>query len=85
MPPGLVVEVPLHGLAEAAFEIFLRFPVEFSLDLAGVDRVAEVVAGAVGDEGDEGGVALFPLTLALSPRGGEGSVLLCPLTLGRPS
>lgn len=53
LPPGLVVEVPLDRLAKAAFEVFLWFPAEFTLDLAGVDRVAEVVAGAVGDEGDE--------------------------------
>jgi len=67
LPSGLVVEVPLDGLSEAALEIFLRFPAEFALDLAGVDRVAEVVAGAVGHEGDERGVASLPLTLTLSP------------------
>ncbi|GAB5516820.1 MAG: hypothetical protein Rhob2KO_45450 [Rhodopirellula baltica] len=52
----------------------MRFPAEFALDFAGVDRVAEVVAGAVGHEGDEGGVTFCPLTLALSPvSDGEGT------------
>lgn len=32
LPPGLVVEVPLDGFAEAALEIFLGFPAEFVFD-----------------------------------------------------
>lgn len=51
--PFGVVQVPLHGLADAGFEGFLGSPAEFALNLAGVDGVAQVVAGAVGDVGDE--------------------------------
>jgi hypothetical protein len=51
--PVLVGEVPLDGLADAGLEGLGRAPAEFALDLAGVDGVAAVVAGAVGDVGDE--------------------------------
>ena len=40
-------KVPLNGLADTAFKGFLRFPVEFSCDLGGVDGVAQIVAGTV--------------------------------------
>jgi hypothetical protein len=51
-PPILVVQVPLHGLADAGLEGFGRFPAEFTLYLARIDGVAPVVAGAVGHIGD---------------------------------
>src|SRR5690606_25457054 len=47
--PFHVVQVPLDGFAQAGFEAFLRHPAKFALDLAGVDGVAQVVAGAVFD------------------------------------
>ena len=47
--PVGVVEVPLHGLADAGLEGLGRAPAELALDLARVDRVAPVVAGAVVD------------------------------------
>ena len=56
--PILIVEIPLHRLADAGIEGFGRFPAEFSLEFAGVDGVAAVVAGAILDVGDLVGVGL---------------------------
>ena len=50
--PCLVVEIPLHGLADTGLERLGRLPAEFAFDLGGVDGVAAVVAGAVLDVGD---------------------------------
>ena len=50
--PSLVVEIPLHGLADAGLEGFGGLPAEFAFDLAGVDGVAAVVTGAVLNVGD---------------------------------
>ena len=61
--PGLVVQIPLHGLADAGLEGLGRLPAQFALDLAGVDGVAAVVAGAVRDVGD-----LFLVGLAVGAR-----------------
>ncbi len=52
LDPGLVIEIPLHGLPDAGLEGLGRFPAEFAFELTGVDGVASVVAGAVGDVGD---------------------------------
>ena len=51
--PLLVVEVPADGLLYAFLKLEARFPAEFCLELAAVDGVAHVVAGAVDDKGDE--------------------------------
>jgi len=51
-----VGEVPLDGFANAGFESFGGFPAEFTVDFGGIDRVAAVVAGAVGDIGDLRGI-----------------------------
>ena len=56
MPPVLVFQIPLYGFADTAVEGFLGCPAEFALDFCGVDGVALVVAGAVGDVGDEVGI-----------------------------
>ncbi len=53
LPPGAVVQVPLHGLAQAAVEVVRRGPVQRGGGAGRVDLVAEVVAGAVGDELDQ--------------------------------
>ena len=57
--PCLVVEVPSHGLLDAFLELQAGFPSELALELAAVDGVAQVVAGAVGDVGDEVEVGPF--------------------------
>ena len=49
-------EVPLDGFANAGFESFGGFPAEFTVDFGGIDRVAAVMAGAVGDIGDLRGI-----------------------------
>ena len=51
--PRLVVKIPLHGLAQAGLKVFFRLPAEFISYFGGVDCVAHIVAGAIGDEGDQ--------------------------------
>ena len=53
-----MVEIPVDCLGDAGGEVFFRSPAEFGLEFAAVDRVAAVVAGAVGDVGDLLGVGL---------------------------
>ena len=53
LPPGFVMKVPIDGFAEAGGVVLLGRPAKFVTDLRGIDGVAEVVAGAVGDEGDQ--------------------------------
>src|SRR5207253_182858 len=48
-PPRLVLAIPGDGAAHPLVEADLRFPAEFAADLAAVEQVAPVVAGAVGD------------------------------------
>ena len=47
-----VVQVPLHRLADASLEGLGRLPAQFALDLARIDSVAAIMAGAVGHKGD---------------------------------
>ena len=57
-PPGLVLDVPVDGGLEALGEVGVgRPPAELALELGGVDGVAAVVAGAVGDPVEVLGVA----------------------------
>ena len=57
-PPGLVGDVPVDGLLEALGEVGVRRPpAQLALELGGVDGVAAVVAGAVGDPVEVLGVA----------------------------
>ena len=57
-PPGLVGDVPVDGGPEALGEVGVRRPpAELGLQLGGVDGVAAVVAGAVGDPVEVLGVA----------------------------
>ena len=58
--PGLIVQIPLHRLADAGLEGLGRLPAQFAFDLAGVYGVAAVVTGAIGDVGD-----LFLVRLAV--------------------
>jgi hypothetical protein len=48
-PPILVVEIPAHRLLDAGLERLLWGPVELIADARGVDCVALIVAGSVGD------------------------------------
>ena len=57
-PPGLVGHVPVGGLLQALGEVGAgRPPAELAPELGGVDGVAAVVAGAVGDPVEVLGVA----------------------------
>lgn len=48
-----VNQIPLNRFANSGLEGFFWRPAQFALDLAGVDSVAQIVAGAVLDVGDE--------------------------------
>src|ERR1700674_3292616 len=52
-----MIEVPAHRLREPRRERLARAPAELAPDLGRVDRIAAVVPGPVGDEGDEAPVA----------------------------
>src|SRR5690554_4200303 len=56
-PPG-VGQVPVDRGGDAILEAHCRGPAQFVADLAGVDRVAAIVAGAVADELDLAGARL---------------------------
>ena len=57
-PPGLVLHVPVDRLLKPLCEVGVRRPpAELGLQLGGVDGVAAVVAGAVGDPVEVLGVA----------------------------
>src|SRR5262245_6249470 len=56
LPPGAVVEIPAHGVAQALLERTPRPPAELARDLGGIDGVALVVARPVGHELDQLGV-----------------------------
>ena len=61
-PPGLVGDVPVDGGLEPLGEVGVRRPpAELALELRGVDGVAAVVAGAVGDPVEVLGVAAHGL------------------------
>ena len=61
-PPGLVLHVPVDRLLKPLCEVGVRRPpAELGLQLGGVDGVAAVVAGAVGDPVEVLGVAAHGL------------------------
>ena len=61
-PPGLVGHVPVDRLLQALGEVGVRRPpAQLALELGGVDGVAAVVAGAVGDPVEVLGVAAHGL------------------------
>ena len=51
--PPLIVQIPADGFFQTFFELQGRFPAEFALEFGGVDGVALIVAGTVGDKGNE--------------------------------
>ena len=61
-PPGLVLHVPVDGLAQSLGEVgALGAPAELTPQLRGVDRVAAVVAGAVAHPVEVLGIAAHGL------------------------
>src|SRR4051812_50002205 len=61
-PPVLVVAVPLDRRFDRQLEAVLRLPAELAFDLARVDRVAAVLAGAVLELRDDVLPIFFPLS-----------------------
>src|SRR5580658_9440842 len=45
--PILVIQVPAHRLANTIFKFMRRFPAKLALDLAGVNRIAAIMAEAI--------------------------------------
>ena len=83
-PPGLVGDVPVDGLLQAPGEVGVRRPpAQLALELGGVDGVAAVVAGAVGDPVEVLGV----LSHGLEDHAQHGDVVLlaiCADEVGLP-
>ena len=75
-PPGLVLHVPVDRLLEPLGEVGVRRPpAQLALELGGVDGVAAVVAGAVGDPVEVLGVAAH----GLEDHAQHGDVVLLPI------
>ena len=68
-----MVEIPLDGLAKPAGEIVRRGPAEGLGGARRVDLVAEIVAGAVGDEGDQPRAGSGRVGAQLVERGADGA------------
>lgn len=64
MAPLKVVQVPLNGFAKAGFEGLFGYPAQFFFDLAGIDRVAQVMARTILYERNQVGVVRDTLGLA---------------------
>ena len=52
LDPALIIEVPLHRLADTRLEGFSRLPAEFALDLGSVNGIATIMARTVLHIGD---------------------------------
>ena len=75
-PPGLVGDVPVDGGLQPLGEVGVgRPPAQLALELGGVDGVAAVVAGAVGDPVEVLGVAAH----GLQDHAQDGDVVLLPI------
>src|SRR5690606_31048578 len=53
LAPLLVIEIPLHCFADARLKGFLRCPAKLPLNLAGVNGIAQIMAGAILHVGDQ--------------------------------
>ncbi len=53
LPPLVVFQVPKHCLTDTAFEGFLRYPSQLTLNLGSVDGVPAIMARTVGNEGNQ--------------------------------
>ena len=51
--PFFVGQVPVHGLLETFGELDFRLPAKLGFEFGGVDGIAQVVAGTVGDVGNQ--------------------------------
>ena len=53
LPPLGIVQIPDHGFSNAVVKSLFRRQAQLALDFAGINGVAEVVAGTIGHEGDQ--------------------------------
>ena len=53
LPPLPVFQIPLHGFTQPGFKGFFWLPAQFTLNLAGINGVAQVVAWAVLYKGNQ--------------------------------
>src|ERR1700761_989767 len=67
-PPPLVVEIPAHRFLDPALERLLRAPAKLALKFGGIDRVALIVPGPVGDKSNERLVRVSPRTKIIKDR-----------------
>jgi len=56
LDPVLVVEVPAHGALQTLAEVHGRGPVQLGSDASIVDGVAQIVARAVSNKGDQAAI-----------------------------
>ena len=57
--PLLIVKIPADGLFDALLELQTGLPSEFPLQLCAVNRIAEIVSGTVGHEGNQVHILAF--------------------------
>ena len=50
--PRLIRQIPFHCASHTGLEGLFRLPLQFPANLAGIDRIALVMAGPVRNEGD---------------------------------
>ena len=56
MPPRVVFEIPADCAFQSLFHRHAGAPAQFAANARGVDGVSRVMAGPIGDEGDQNGV-----------------------------
>ena len=54
--PVQVIQVPGHGLLHAGLKGFRRLPAQFPLQFGGIDGIALIVTGPIGDKIDQIGI-----------------------------
>src|ERR1700682_806396 len=53
LPPVAAIEIPAHGLFDACLERLLGAPSQLGFEFCRVDRIAQIVARAIGDEANK--------------------------------
>jgi hypothetical protein len=53
LPPLAMFQIPLHGFSDPGIEGLPGTPTEFTFKFPGINGIAEIMAGPVGDKGDQ--------------------------------